>query len=274
MILLILIGIMITAIIYGAFFLLFKLIWVLCKKPHNFWPLVLAGITTLVLYIALVLSVYYTTKKWLSPFTPILEAVSSRSEPVFGEHTYTDPKYGFSITLYNGTVFSDWIPWEDNQLLLGIDTNILVDKKANPAASSSLPITLYAIVRSEFEEDIPLTAEEALTAIMSYSSQMDFDGEVVWDMSTVVSAGPNATVAQAEGLIYNSSYPQGIPFVYQNVIQGNVLYHIVGGSVPEQEEVYKTVNSFRLPGGTAIKPAAGVIPTQSMRPVLPPPLKQ
>ena len=81
---LVVIGLLIAAVLYGIFFLLFKLIWVLCKKQRNFWPLILAGAATLLVIVGVVWAAASTVNRYVVPFTPIIQAAQTRTEPVYG----------------------------------------------------------------------------------------------------------------------------------------------------------------------------------------------
>ena len=145
---LVVIGLLIAAVLYGIFFLLFKLIWVLCKKQRNFWPLILAGAATLLVIVGVVWAAASTVNRYVVPFTPIIQAAQTRTEPVYGAQAYTDPRFGFGLTLYDGTVFSDWINLPDNgpSLLVGVDTNVFV---TNSMQEDNTPLAAYLLVRAE-----------------------------------------------------------------------------------------------------------------------------
>ena len=57
----------ITAV-YAVFFLLFKIIWMILKKSSNKWPLILAGVATVLLGTVTALSAYYGVICGLYPF--------------------------------------------------------------------------------------------------------------------------------------------------------------------------------------------------------------
>ena len=127
----------ITAV-YAVFFLLFKIIWMILKKSSNKWPLILAGVATVLLGTVTALSAYYGVKKIIKPFNPIIAAAQT-PEPVYGEKAFNSPEYGTELTVYDGMTFSDWMHFGEIDLTVGIDTNAL--KKMPPGKPfSRLPM--------------------------------------------------------------------------------------------------------------------------------------
>lgn len=248
----IVVGLIVAAILYGIFFLFFKLIWILCKKQRNFWPLVLAGVATVLTLAATVYMAVYTAKKFIQPFAPIIETMATRTEPVYGPQPYTDPRYGFSITLYNGTVLSEWIDLGTENYLVGFDTNPFVGLSADRQRDPEQPVTLYLIVRQE-GADTDAPAIDLLKDVINTAGQMDFDGEIDFDNPQPAYAGPGATAAKVNGNLYTASSQEGIAFALLMAKQGTVLYYVIGGSNESQDEIYQTVESFRTEALSAVQ---------------------
>ena len=113
-----------AAVLFGLFFLIFKIIWLILKKKENFWPLVLSGVLTFLLMLLASIALYRVHKQFIKPLNPILVAANVRQEPVFGPRLYTDDKYPFALTLHDGLVLSDWFVFDPTlQVKIGIDLN-------------------------------------------------------------------------------------------------------------------------------------------------------
>ena len=63
MTILVLLALLGVVAVYAVFFLLFKIIWMILKKSSNKWPLILAGVATVLLGTVTALSAYYGVKK-------------------------------------------------------------------------------------------------------------------------------------------------------------------------------------------------------------------
>ena len=208
---LVVIGLLIAAVLYGIFFLLFKLIWVLCKKQRNFWPLILAGAATLLVIVGVVWAAASTVNRYVVPFTPIIQAAQTRTEPVYGAQAYTDPRFGFGLTLYDGTVFSDWINLPDNgpSLLVGVDTNVFV---TNSMQEDNTPLAAYLLVRAETKNTTG--ALELTQQFAQQARDTQFNGEIEVDEVTPAYAGPGGTAAVMSGTLYSDSHPgEKLPFI-------------------------------------------------------------
>ena len=148
LILLLLLGIV---AVYAVFFLLFKVIWMILKKNTNKWPLILAGIATVLLGVCATLSVYWGVKKVIAPFKPIIAAAQT-AEPVYGEKIYQSDEYGTELTVYDGMTFSDWMHFGDIDATVGIDTNSF---KKDAAGKTPKTTTVAAIVRQNNADEDP-----------------------------------------------------------------------------------------------------------------------
>lgn len=142
---LIILLLIIAAVVYAVFFLIFKVIWMIIKKQSNKWPLILAGVCTVLFCGAVAGSAVWGVYKVMKPFTGIIERVEANPAPVYGETVYTDPEYGFTLTTFNGMDFSDWMHFGEADVKLGIDTNVF--KKDSAGKDFDGPVTLAGIVR-------------------------------------------------------------------------------------------------------------------------------
>lgn len=140
-----------AAVVYAVFFLIFKVIWMIIKKQSNKWPLILAGVCTVLFCGAVVGGTVWGVYKVMKPFSGIAERVKANPTPVYGQTVYTDPEYGFQLTVFNGMDFSDWMHFGEADVKLGIDTNVF--KKDNAGKNIEEPVTLAALVRLENEPD-------------------------------------------------------------------------------------------------------------------------
>lgn len=109
--------------VYAVFFLLFKLVWILMKKDTNKWPLIWAGVSTVLFGIVLGGAAAWSVYKVVSPFRGMIERYSANPEPVYGQHVYTDPIYRFQLTALNGMDFSEWVEFDDLDAKIGVDMN-------------------------------------------------------------------------------------------------------------------------------------------------------
>ena len=72
--------------VYAVFFLLFKVLWIILKKSSNKWPLILAGISTVLFGIAAVGTLAWGTYKIISPFRGMIERYDEKSPLNLWQH--------------------------------------------------------------------------------------------------------------------------------------------------------------------------------------------
>ncbi|MGN0025290.1 MAG: hypothetical protein ACI351_07680 [Candidatus Avelusimicrobium sp.] len=135
-----------ATVIYAVFFLIFKIIWMIIKKQGNKWPLIWAGVCTFLFCAGSAALIGWGTYKVIKPFTGIIERTQTQPQPVYGQTEYTDPEYGFTLTVFNGMDFSDWMHFSGTDVKLGVDTNVF--KKDNAGKDFKGPITIAAILRT------------------------------------------------------------------------------------------------------------------------------
>lgn len=243
MTLLIIIGLLCIAALYGIFFLIFKLVWLLFKNKRNLWPLVLAGAATAAIVVLTAVAVTRAARAFVKPFTPIIEAVQTRNAPVYGAHVYTDPRYGFTMTLYNGTVMSDWIDWNGFKALAAFDTNALV-KTAD--GKQETPFALFGVLPQQTNEKADVY-EIMRKMVLQLNGASSAQGRVEMDENIqYVDAGPGATAAFAQGTAYVENMPGGIPVALLAAAQGRTVFYVAGFGTAPDGEIPNTVRSFRF----------------------------
>lgn len=137
-----------AVVVYAVFFLLFKIIWIILKKSSNKWPLILAGICTVLFSGAVIGTAAWGMYKVISPFRGMIDRYDEKQPPTYGINTYTDPRYGFSIDVYDGMDFSEWINFDDLSLKVGMDMNVL--KKASENQNTK---TMFALIARQTDLD-------------------------------------------------------------------------------------------------------------------------
>lgn len=252
MVLLIIFALLALAVLYGIFFLIFKLIWLLLKKHSNFWPLILAGVASVLLIAASVLLSVSAFNRFVRPFNPIIDAVSAQ-QPQYGEHTYTAPDDAFSVTLYDGMVPSDWIHVNDLDVLVGLDTNALLPNEENQQLDG------FAVIKQAKDED--LSPEELLNDLSATILQSEAGDKIELETVMPFNAGGNSSAAIVFGTIYADDEEQTYPLVILVAQQDNDVYFLIGAGKYQRGGV-DTVKSFRF--GTQDFFARPLITTQPM----------
>ncbi len=158
MTLLVLLGLLAVAAMYAVFFLLFKLLWVILKKDSNKWPLIWAGISTVLFGIVLSALAAWGIYKVISPFSGMMDRFSENPAPVYGERVYTDPVYRFQLDVFDGMDFSEWMEFDDVDIKLGLDTNFLKDNQSQEEKEANDQKTIAALLirQSDVDEGHPL----------------------------------------------------------------------------------------------------------------------
>ena len=154
LILLLLLGIL---AVYAVCFLVFKVIWMLCKKEGNKWPLIWAGVCTVVFGIFISAITAWGVYKVVSPFRGMMTRYSENPAPVYGERVYTDPVYRFQLDVFDGMDFSEWMEWDDVDVKLGINMNLF--KKAQEENAQDGSVLTALLLR---QNDIDMTEEHPL----------------------------------------------------------------------------------------------------------------
>lgn len=225
MIVLLLIALIGLALVYGAFFLIFKLIWVLCKSKRNLWPLILAGVSTLLLVLMTVIATVRTYNAITKPFAPIMAAIESNTAPQTGSRVFSTDDW--SMRVYNGMTFSDKIEWGDITGYVGVDVNMF--RKNVPEKDKELH--LLGVVKADMHE--PVSAKKAHQLTLNMLKQ---DGRVQVKSTTYSADG------QTQIVIGQAYARQGaIDFILLTTAKGDNIYYVgalgQGAMIKEQESL-------------------------------------
>lgn len=223
--------------VYAVFFLLFKVIWMILKKNSNKWPLILAGVATVLFGLCSALAVYWGVKKVIAPFKPII-AASQTADPVYGESTYQAPEYGAELTVYDGMTFSNWMHLGDVDLTVGIDTNAF---KKDAAGKTPQAVTLAGIVRQNNVEEDPFKDFEEVRVDLQHRRQLEIHSS---EKTTI--NGREALLVSGTGY---SNQGNSLPFWLAVVAGDNhQVYYVMAGTVDGQDQLLakSMVKSFRL----------------------------
>lgn len=217
---LILLILLATAVCFGVFFVVFKLIWVLFKKSSNRWPLILAGVTTALIWLLLGIATYRLYHRFVTPLQPIMTAIQTQKVPVYKQDVYTDTAHGFSIAQYDGMTFSNWINIYPASMLVGVDTNaFLSPQKDNMANLSGIMIVQVDQARN-------LTAVDQLQQVKHHIEQNTLDNvTVTWKtepQETAIAGADSAAYAVTE--ISSLEKPISMPVTILAVRKGNSAY--------------------------------------------------
>lgn len=260
-----------AAFIYGIFFLIFKLGWIIAGSSRNKWPLILAGVATVLLFAVTIISTMVGVNKYIMPIMPVVEKTIQKTDITTGIRPYTDPQYGFSINLFGGTEMTEWINIDkDEHFVLGFDTNIgAVAKKRNPTDNNSVPPISGFVVY--VQKDEPLASveqylqEQADEWLSVQSPQVSF-------MSAPDFSVPNTVFLEGEG-----STDQGRNFrIYVTIAaQDDLRYAVVGfvtGNPAYYQLAKEEIRSFRpagMPPAPLVRNTAFTVPAQEQQPALP-----
>lgn len=245
---LLIISLLLLALVYGIFFLLFKLGWMLFGKKGNRWPFILAGLSTLLLIALLFISTWVGINKFVVPVQELLNKTLQKTEITTGVRPYTDPKYGFTMNLYGGTETSDWITFDANSLLIGFDTNFgpiyKKIKQQNPNGQAQAPMSgLIILVQAQKEpiEDVQeMLQEQADSFLTNQNEQIHF-------ISSPDYSVPNTVFQEAD-----IQSQQGIIKAYiVSSVQDNLVYLVAGfgiGNDAYLQLLKDEIRSFRPEG--------------------------
>ncbi len=244
MLMFILLCLLVIAVLYGVFFLLFKLLFLLCKSKRNFWPLILSGICTLLLLLLMAIAAYQTYQHFAKPIMPIVQAATERTEPIYGETLYTDPLYGFTMTLHDGMTVGDWITLPTSSVLIGIDVNIflLQDK----TQQDQLPVSGFALVR--IPQTTPMTARQAADALLQRLQQIPAEqGQFILTQDPKpINVGYQADGLLVTGTLKTATSDQDWPVTLIIATHDQAMYALVGLSKSAEQALSDTLLSFRF----------------------------
>lgn len=231
---LILIG---AAVTYGIFFLLFKLIWIWCKKEGNKWPLILSGILTGLTWLGLFLLFHVAMTMLVAPFQGIVQDIAKNPAPVYGERTYQDTTYPVALDVFDGIQFSDWITFDKAAVKIGVDTNVFKakDKKLLTALLLVRSTTTNKGPENTFAEIDGLLgkAQQQRRLEVNQKQQLTLQGKPAYFITGVAST--NQGMADLAGVaLYNNTQE---------------VYYLVAfnlGEKADNAKLEQTVKSLRL----------------------------
>ena len=237
-----LILLLVIAFIYGIFFVIFKVGFLLFKNKRNFWPLILSGVVTFGLVLCMAIATYHIYLQYTKPFVPIMTALKETKQPIVGTKTYTDPKYGFSLTLYDGMTLTDWMALSKPyylDLLMGVDINNILQSQSKNLNNFEILLLAHNTSndpRTPQELLIPL--KEQIQKEASVPVQVTFQPDMIQ-----VPVGSTTTGSMLVGQIYSPQLPQPMPFALLAVSADSHQYYVLSIGKKHTQE---TVSSFRL----------------------------
>ncbi len=242
---------LVIAITYGLFFLIFKGIWLLCKKHKNLWPLVLAGISTIVTMLALAALTAWGVMLILAPFLPMKQRWEEHPQPIYGLHAYTDPAYHFTLQLPDGMDYSEWIDFDGYSVKLGFNTNLV--KKDQAGKGITGPLLFSLIIRqskqvnpaspfSVLEKEL-LTQESQRRLTLQEHREIDINGYPGY---------------YASGISHTNR--GNVPLWLQAVYQNGVIVYVVSSEI-NNGNASSTSDARTL--ATSLQPALAPLLTES-----------
>lgn len=144
-------ALIVLVIIYAVFFLLCKIGWLIFKSPSNKGPLITAGICTGLTALVIGLGIWMGVNAVKAPFRGMINRVKQNAAPVYGARTYQDDAFPFTLTVYDGMDFSDWITWGRVKFKLGIDTNAF---KKDASGQTPKKFLMSGIVRYPLADNL------------------------------------------------------------------------------------------------------------------------
>lgn len=226
-------------VLFGVFFLIFKLVWLLCKQKSNFWPLVLSGCCTVILMIMSLVAVYRAYTHFTAPLQPIFAAVRA-GQPIT-TRTYTDPEQNFSLVTYDGIVMSHWISLlPENQFLVGVNVNGLLQGK-NTQTNQLGGLVINRQKQNKFSSASQFFREEFFPALQK-NEKAAKSIEVLQEPLPLV-VGTDSDAAYVRGLIHSDKTQTALPAIFLVALRGSDVYYLFGiGS----DAVDDTVTSFHF----------------------------
>ena len=255
MTLLIILALLSLLAVYAVFFLLFKLVWILMKKNSNKWPLIWAGVSTVIFGTVLIGLSAWGVYKVVSPFRGMLGRLSENPTPVYGERIYTDPVYRFQLNVFNGMDFSEWMELDDVNVKIGGDMNSFRDftSPEEKEAAEKEFVAVILLRQEDVDDGHPL---QDMREILASLDNQRRDVEILSQEDFLADGYPAMLVT---GRIYTrDGQPiffsiSAIADVYQQVFYA-VSFSPENPTAVEYAE--KTVRSLRLENGSSLPAAA------------------
>ena len=239
MIILALMLLVVAVVVFAVFFLIFKLIWLLLKKNTNKWPLILAGVSTVLFAVAVAGAVMWGVKTVMAPFSGMIARVKTNPQPIYGTHVYTDPSYNFELTLPDGVDFSEWMNFQEAAVKAGINTNIF--KKDNAGKTIKGPVLFSVIIyQKNADANNPFKSLQEI-AKENTSRQL----EILHHGPVEISGKPGYEMS---GIGY-SNRGEKIPFWSRSLFDGQGIVYMISTAFTEQDTqpAQQLVNSLQVP---------------------------
>ena len=247
MVFLILFALLALAALYGIFFLVFKLLWLLFKSKRNLWPLVLAGVATVGLVLALAWAVWHTARTFIRPVAPITAAVKAGGPLQHGTRIYHDPKFGFELDLQEGMTMGNWLEWNGIVALPGFDVNTLKEKNA---ATGNKAFSLIGILYQTLPQPLQAQAlaQEIANAVEGYADPRA-RLELTEPIRPVIppSADEETSGAVLKGQMTTANRGESIPLTLLVVTRGREAFYVLGAGENDEGRAEQTALSFRFP---------------------------
>ncbi len=238
---LIILVILALAAVYGLFFVIFKIIALLCKKQGYKMPLIAAGVATVLVAILTGVAIYRLYQQVMTPFQPIVQTIQSQQTPLIGQRLYIDPTYGFSVTQYDGMVFSKWLDIASAHVLIGVDTNSFI----RPTTADKT-FAAFSIIHNTVPAET--TAEQLMQALLPQLQNNNSEVELELQMPQPVELGEDHIGSYLAATIYSDKLPSsGLPVAMLIAVQDGQAYYFIGTSNQEDNVLWNTLTSFRFP---------------------------
>lgn len=234
-----------VAMVYGVFFLIFKLGWVIAGKKTNKWPLILAAVTTVLFLAVSTIAAIVTFNTYLEPIMGLVEKTMQKTELTTGIRPYKDPKYGFTMNLFGGTEVTKWIPINDQlEASLGFDTNYGFLSKKKP--NSTIPVPSFGFAVLMYQAD---TAEDPQTYLQNEVKRFTADKDTHFKFTSQ----PDYSVPNSVFLEGDNTKPgqENVKIYILSGLQGKTQYLIItlaNGNPFYLQQVKEQILSFRLSG--------------------------
>lgn len=172
--LLILLLLVLAAAVWGLFFLLCKLGWLLFGKHGNKGPFWASLAATLLLGAGVFAAGYTAYSTFVYPFVELAQTVQQKTSVTPGLKTYEDPQLGIEMTVPAGMEFSKWIHYQDARLQLGTDANFFVRARQQNSANAKTPfsgLVIFSSLNDDTDEEFFQEAQEALSSAQQQTAQ-------------------------------------------------------------------------------------------------------
>ena len=242
-VILLLLVLLMAAVTYGVFFLIFKLVWVIAGKSRNKWPLLLAGAATVLLFLAAAASIWWGVKAYVQPLMGLVNKAQNSTRIIPGNHPYKDAKYGFTMNFFGGTDTAEWIG-KDTGLLLAVDTNTVPMGKALQARNQEpvAPISGFAVITWKAKKAPQEEIDELLETLqINQNAQFKLtrEPELVAKNTVYLTGVGTSNTGNSAPVYITVASQQGRNFLVVGMAFGPEWY---------EQQLQQEVRSFRLPG--------------------------